>query len=85
MIDGSVLKELRRERGLSQEELGNLVGTEGNVISRWERGTSTPSLHYVHKLSEVLERPVDYLMKGEASDIKERSISENRGSKSPQP
>ncbi|MBQ7545220.1 MAG: helix-turn-helix transcriptional regulator [Synergistaceae bacterium] len=79
MIDGSVLKELRRERGLSQEELGNLVGTEGNVISRWERGTSTPSLHYVHKLSEVLERPVDYLMKGEASDIKECSISENRG------
>ena len=79
MIDGLILKELRRERGLSQEALGDLVGTEGNVVSRWERGTSTPSLHYMHKLSEVFDKPVDYLMKGESSDIKERSVTENRG------
>ena len=79
MINGLILKELRKERGLSQEELGGLVGTEGNVISRWERGTSTPSLYYLNKLSEVLERPVDYLMKGDDSDIKERSVTENRG------
>lgn len=79
MIDGNLIKSLRREKGLSQEELGDLVGTEGNLVSRWERGTSTPSLHYMHKLSEVLERPVDYLMKGESSDIKERSVTENKG------
>lgn len=79
MIDGNLLKALRRERGLSQEELGDLVGTEGNLVSRWERGTSTPSLHYMHKLSEVFDKPVDYLMKGESSDIKERSVTENKG------
>ncbi len=79
MIDGSILKELRRGKGLSQEALGELVGTDGNVISRWERGTSNPSLYYMHKLSEVLEKPVDYLMKGDDSDIKERSVTENRG------
>ena len=79
MIDGLILKELRREKGLSQEELGDLVGTDGNVVSRWERGTSNPSLYYVHKLSEVFDRPIDYLMKGEGSDIKERSITENKG------
>ena len=79
MIDGNLLKALRREKGLSQEELGGLVGTEGNLVSRWERGTSKPSLHYMHKLSEVLDKPVDYLMKGEISDIKERSVTENRG------
>ena len=77
MIDGNLLKALRREKGLSQEELGDLVGTEGNLVSRWERGTSTPSLHYMHKLSEVFDKPVDYLMKGESSDIKERSVTEN--------
>lgn len=79
MIDGLILKELRREKGLSQEELGDLVGTDGNVVSRWERGTSNPSLYYVRKLSEVFDRPVDYLMKGEDADIKERSITENKG------
>ena len=79
MIDGLILKELRREKGLSQEELGGLVGTDGNVVSRWERGSSTPSLYYMHKLSEVFDRPIDYLMKGESADIKERSVTENKG------
>ncbi|MBQ6970855.1 MAG: helix-turn-helix transcriptional regulator [Synergistaceae bacterium] len=79
MIDGLILKELRLGKGLSQEQLGSLVGTEGNVVSRWERGTSTPSLHYIHKLSEVFGISVDCLMKGESSDIKERSVTENKG------
>ena len=79
MIDGNLIKALRREKGLSQEELGDLVGTEGNLVSRWERGASTPSPYYMQKLSEVLDRPVDYLMKGESSDIKERSVTENKG------
>ncbi|MBQ7267941.1 MAG: helix-turn-helix transcriptional regulator [Synergistaceae bacterium] len=79
MIDGNLLKTLRLERGLSQEELGDLVGTDGNLVSRWERGTSTPSLHYMQKLSEALEKPVDYFINGTASDIKERSVTENRG------
>ncbi|MBQ4430196.1 MAG: helix-turn-helix transcriptional regulator [Synergistaceae bacterium] len=43
MIDGNLIKALRREKGLSQEELGGLVGTEGNLVSRWERGASIPS------------------------------------------
>lgn len=79
MIDGNLIKALRREKGLSQEELGDLVGTEGNLVSRWERGASVPSTYYMQKLSEVFGRPVDYLMKGESSDIKERSVTENKG------
>lgn len=79
MIDGLILKELRKEKGLSQEELGYMIGTEGNIVSRWERGASNPSLYYMHKLSEILEKPVDYFMKSENPDIQERSVTENRG------
>ncbi len=79
MVDGSLIKELRREKGLSQEELGDMIGAEGNLVSRWERGASTPSHYYMQKLSEVLERPIDYLVKGEGADIKERSVTENKG------
>ena len=79
MVDGIMIKELRKEKGLSQEELGYMIGTEGNLVSRWERGASTPSPYYMHKLSEVFGKPVDYLIKGEDSDIKERSITENKG------
>ena len=79
MIDGTVIKELRREKGLSQAELGYLVGAEGNLVSRWERGASTPSHYYMVKLSEVFEKPTDYFLKNEDSEIKERSVTENKG------
>ena len=79
MFNGLILKELRRGKGLSQEALGELVGTDGNVVSRWERGSSSPSPYYVQKLSEALEKPIDYFIKGEDSDIKERSVTENKG------
>ena len=79
MIDGILIKELRREKGLSQSELGDLVGAEGNLVSRWERGASTPSHYYMVKLSEVFDKPLDYFTKGEEPDIKERSVTENKG------
>ncbi|MBQ3402189.1 MAG: helix-turn-helix transcriptional regulator [Synergistaceae bacterium] len=81
MIDGVLIKELRKEKGLTQSDLAGQIGTEGNVISRWERGASTPSHYYMLKLSEALEKPVDYFLKGEDSDLdlKERSVTENKG------
>ena len=60
MVDGILIKELRKEKGLSQEELGYMIGTEGNLVSRWERGASSPSPYYLHKLSEVFDKPVEY-------------------------
>ena len=79
MIDGVLIKELRKEKGLSQAELGDLVGAEGNLVSRWERGASTPSHYYMLKLSEVFDKPIDYFVKSEDTDIKERSVTENKG------
>ena len=76
---GLLIKELRKEKGLSQEELAYMIGAEGNLISRWERGASNPSTYYMQKLSEALDKPVDYFMKNDYVDIKERSVTENRG------
>ena len=79
MIDGNLIKELRTEKGLTQAELGALIGTEGNLVSRWERGYSTPSNYYMLKLSEVFAKPIEYFTKGDATEIKERSITMNKG------
>lgn len=79
MIDGLLVKELRREKGLSQAELGDLVGAEGNLVSRWERGASNPSSYYMQKISEVFDKPIDYFIKSDETDIKERSVTENKG------
>ena len=39
-----VFVSLRKTRGLSQEEMGSLLGVSGRTISRWENGTSVPSM-----------------------------------------
>ena len=49
------------------------------AIERWERGYSTPSNYYMLKLSEVFAKPIEYFMKGDATEIKERSITMNKG------
>ncbi|MBR0252003.1 MAG: helix-turn-helix domain-containing protein, partial [Synergistaceae bacterium] len=43
MIDIKLIRELRKEKGLTQAELGDLIGADGNLVSRWERGRSVPS------------------------------------------
>ena len=37
---GLKIKQLRRERNITQEELGELVGLKANAISRWENSLS---------------------------------------------
>src|SRR5436305_8060529 len=49
------LKNLRATRSLSQSEVAEVIGTNANTISRWERGVTTPSLYYRRKLAEFFE------------------------------
>ena len=79
MINGTLIKKLREENGLTQAELGSKIGTDGNLVSRWERNKAIPSHNYILRLSEVFDKPIDFFMKSESTDIKERSITENKG------
>ena len=79
MIDGITIKKLREEKGLTQSELGSQIGTDGNLVSRWERNRAVPSHIYLEKLSELFGKPVDYFHKKNTPDIKERSVTENKG------
>lgn len=79
MIDGSLIKKLREEKGLTQAELGSSIGADGNLVSRWERKKAIPSNQYIVKLAQFFNKSVDFFMKGDIPDIKERSITENKG------
>jgi len=52
---GLRIKELRKRRGLSQEEIAEKAETSPNYVSRMERGTENPTLDMLIKLSEALE------------------------------
>jgi transcriptional regulator with XRE-family HTH domain len=40
---GERIKQLRKDKGITQDELGNMVGKKQNQISEWENGKVSPS------------------------------------------
>ncbi|MBQ8862834.1 MAG: helix-turn-helix transcriptional regulator, partial [Clostridia bacterium] len=64
---GNLISKLREEKGLSQSELGSLLGVTNKAVSRWENGRGYPDTSLLLKLSDVLEITVDELLKGELS------------------
>ena len=61
-----MLLKLRRERGMSQEELGALIGVSRQAVSKWETGEAMPDLHKLLALSDVLQVSLDTLCGREA-------------------
>ena len=58
---GRILKQLRKERGLSQDELAARLGTTKQVISRYENGQRMPRLSVVADYARKLGVPLSML------------------------
>ncbi len=58
------LFELRRQTGLSQEELASLLGVTRQAVQKWEAGTSRPDMDNLVSLAEYFKVSLDYLVKG---------------------
>ncbi|WP_258087449.1 helix-turn-helix domain-containing protein [Xenorhabdus bovienii] len=58
------LRELRRQKGFSQSELGKLAELHYTHIGRFERGTSRPGSDTLKRLADVLGVSSDYLLEG---------------------
>lgn len=71
---GNKRSDLRKEKGLSRDVLGKLVGTSGAVISRCERKEITPSIDVAKKMADALEVSLDYLTGGTSSMIKDKKM-----------
>ena len=68
-VFGSVLRTLREERGLSQEQLGNEAGSGRTYISQLERGEKGPSLKTVFRLAPHLGVPPSEIVRLVESEI----------------
>ena len=56
------LKELRKEKGYTQNELGKLVNVSHQAVGSWERGTRQPSYEIASKLADLFGVTVDDLL-----------------------
>jgi transcriptional regulator with XRE-family HTH domain len=62
------LRELRKQKNLSQTELGQLAELHYTHIGRFERGTSRPSGDTLKRLADALGVTSDYLLVGAADE-----------------
>ena len=66
-----MLRPLRKEKGLSMKELGQIFGIAESTVSQYETGKRDPDYEMLLKLSEFFSVSVDYLLRGvEAQDTK---------------
>ena len=70
---GAFLKELRREKGITQEQLAEELGVSGRTISRWETGNNMPDISLLVEIAEYFDVSIPEIIKGEREreDMKE--------------
>ncbi len=62
------LRFTRKEKGLSQEEVAEILEVSRQSVTKWETGISFPEMRTMLKLASLLERDLDWLLYDEMHD-----------------
>ena len=62
---GALLRELRREKSLSQEQLAEKFGVSSRSVSRWENGNTMPDISLLIELADFYDIEIRDLLSGE--------------------
>ena len=62
---GALIAAIRKEKGLTQEQLGEKLYVTGKAVSKWERGDSAPGIDLLEPLARELDITVTELLAGE--------------------
>ena len=70
---GSFLKELRKEKNITQEQLAEKLGVSGRTVSRWETGNNMPDISLLVEIAEMYDVSIPEIINGErkSEDMKE--------------
>ena len=61
---GYQIQSLRKSKGYTQNQLGDMVGVSFQAVSKWERGETLPDIATFAILAEVLDTTIDNLLHG---------------------
>ena len=67
---GTMIKKTRRERGLSQEELGKLIGVQKSWVSRLENSTTNVSIDTLIKVFSALNATINFSISLDTNHVK---------------
>lgn len=62
---GNLLLNLRKERGMTQKKIAELLNVSDKTISKWERGLGCPDVSLLRGLSEIFEVNIEQILAGD--------------------
>lgn len=65
---GNFLKELRKEKKITQEELGEILGVSRRTVTRWETGINMPDLSLLVEIADFYDVDLRELFNGERKE-----------------
>ena len=74
-ILGANIAKYRKEKGLTQDKLAELLYISDKTVSKWETGKSGPDILIISDLADVLGVEVDDLLRGTSKKNKDRCVS----------
>jgi transcriptional regulator with XRE-family HTH domain len=68
---GSLLLRMRKEKGMTQKQIADLMNISDKTISKWERGLGCPDVSLLGELSKIFEINIEKILEGnlEPNDI----------------
>lgn len=69
MSIGKNIKSLRESRGLTQDELGKIIGVSGKTISSWELETKTPRMGALQSLADFFQIKKSDIIEDDTNNI----------------
>jgi len=73
LLMGKRIRDARKSRGFSQEQLSEILNVSKTTISWYESDSRTPTLEHFEKLTEILNVSADYLLGKEVTAVSENS------------
>ncbi len=74
-VTGAVIRRLREQKKMTQEELAEKLFVSGKAVSKWEMGKGYPDISLLQPLAKALDLSVIELLSGE--DVRNRNLSSN--------
>ena len=70
---GIVIKTLRKEKGMTQFQLSQMLNVTDRAVSKWERGLGCPDISLLSKISEIFSVDIRSILVGDMEENEKRS------------